>query len=78
VMIMLKEIRSFPVLLGVRGEKKKDIEGVIDTLIKVGSIIKKCNSITDIEINPVVVYEQDRGLRALDVRILIKKPEEGN
>jgi acetyl coenzyme A synthetase (ADP forming)-like protein len=78
VMNMLKEIRSFPVLLGVRGEKKKDIEGVIDTLIKVGSIIKKCNSITDIEINPVVVYEQDRGLRALDVRILIKKPEEGN
>jgi len=75
---MMKEIRSFPVLMGVRGEKKRDIEGVIDTIIKVGSIINKCNQITDIEINPIVVYEKDKGLRALDVRILIRKPEEGS
>ncbi len=75
-MKMLKEIRSFPLLLGVRGEKKKDIDGVIDTIMRVGSIIKKCNKITDIEINPVVVYEQNKGLRALDVRILIKNPQE--
>jgi acetyltransferase len=76
VMKMLKEVRSFPVLLGVRGQKKRDIEGVIDTVIKVGTIIKKCNTITDIEINPVVVYEKNKGLRALDVRIMIKNPEE--
>lgn len=75
-MKMLKEIRSFPLLLGVRGEKKKDIEGVIDTIMRVGTIIKKCPKITDIEINPVVVFEKSKGLRALDVRILIKKPEE--
>ena len=75
-MKMLKEIRSFPLLLGVRGEKKKDIDGVIDTIMRVGSIIKKCRKITDIEINPVVVFEKSKGLRILDVRILIKKPEE--
>ena len=76
VLKMMKEIRSFPVLMGVRGEKKRDIKGVIDTVITVGSIIDKCRLITDIEINPVVVYEKEKGLRALDVRILIRKPEE--
>jgi succinyl-CoA synthetase beta subunit len=76
-MKMLKEIRSFPLLLGVRGEKKKDIDGVIDTIMRVGSIIKRCHKVTDIEINPVVVFEKSKGLRALDVRILIKNPEEG-
>ena len=70
---MLQEIRSYPLLLGVRGEKRKDIEVVVDTIIKVGTIIKQCRRITDIEINPVVVYEQGMGLTAVDARILIKE-----
>jgi acetyltransferase len=72
-MKMVKEIKSFPLLMGVRGEKPKDIEGVIDTIIKVGTIIRHCPDITDIEINPIVVYEQGHGVKALDARILIKK-----
>jgi acetyl coenzyme A synthetase (ADP forming)-like protein len=70
-MKMLKELRSFPLLLGVRGEPRKDIEGLIDAMIKVGTIIRKCPRVTDIEINPVVVYEQERGHKAVDSRILI-------
>ena len=73
---MLEEIRSYPLLLGVRGEEKKDIESVIDTIIKIGSIIKKCERITDIEINPVVVYDIKNGIKALDARIMISTPKE--
>ena len=76
VMGMLKEIRSFPLLLGVRGEKRKDIEEVISTVIKIGTVINHCRRITDIEINPVVVHEEGRGLTAVDVRILIKNKKE--
>jgi acetyltransferase len=76
VMAMLKEIRSFPLLLGVRGERRKDIEEVISTVIKVGTVINHCRRITDMEINPVVVYEQGGGLTAVDARILIRKKEE--
>ena len=73
---MLEEIRSYPLLLGARGEEKKDIESVIDTIIKIGSIIKKCERITDIEINPVVVYDIKNGIKALDARIMISTPKE--
>ncbi|MBN1472004.1 MAG: acetate--CoA ligase family protein [Syntrophaceae bacterium] len=73
---MLEEIRSYPLLLGVRGEEKKDIESVIDTIIKICSIIKKCERITDIEINPLFVYNVKNGIKALDARILISKPKE--
>jgi len=73
---MVRELRSFPLLLGVRGEKRKDIEGVADTIIKLGAILKACDRITDMEINPLVVYEQNSGLKALDVRILVKNPKE--
>jgi len=73
---MLEDIKTYPLLLGVRGEKRKDIEGLVDTIIKVGTIIDRCSRITDIEINPVVVYEQERGLKAIDTRILISNPKE--
>jgi acyl-CoA synthetase (NDP forming) len=66
---MIKEIRSYPILLGVRGEKKKDIESLVDTIIKVGTIVEKCRSVSDIEINPLIVYEQ--GVKAVDARILL-------
>jgi acetyltransferase len=74
---MIKDIRSYPLLLGVRGEEKKDIDGVADMIIKLGSIIQQCKSISDIEINPLRVYE-GRGVKAVDVRILLSKVERSN
>jgi acetyl coenzyme A synthetase (ADP forming)-like protein len=70
-MNMLKELRSFPLLMGVRGEARKDIDVLVDVMIKVGAVIRKCRRITDIEINPIVVYEQGKGVKAVDSRILI-------
>ena len=68
---MIKEIRSYPLLLGVRGEKKKDINRIVDTIIKLGTIIQACETISDIEINPLVAYEEGQGVKALDVRIIL-------
>jgi len=73
ILSMIKEIRSYPLLLGVRGEKMKDIDNLVDTILKLGAIISKCKGITDIEINPLVVYEQGQGARAVDVRIILSK-----
>ena len=70
---MIKSIRSYPLLLGVRGEETKDIDSLVDTMIKLGAIIQKCRGISDIEINPLVVYEQGSGTRAVDVRIILSK-----
>ncbi len=76
ILRMISQIRSYPLLLGVRGEKRKDIETVADTIFKVGTILQQCQDITDIEINPLVVYSQGEGVRAVDVRILLSKPQE--
>ena len=73
---MLEEIRSYPLLLGARGEEKKDIESVIDTIIKISTIIRTCERITDIEVNPIEVYDAKNGIKAVDARILISKTKE--
>jgi acyl-CoA synthetase (NDP forming) len=73
---LLKEVRSYPLLLGVRGEESKDIEGLIDVIIRVGSLIRKIDRITDIEINPLFVYERGKGVKVVDIRIMISDRKE--
>ncbi len=73
---MIKEIRSYPLLLGVRGEARKDIESIIMALEKVSALISQVPRITDIEINPMVVYEQGSGARAVDIRVLLSDDKE--
>lgn len=77
-MSMVSGIRSYPLLLGVRGEKRKDINGVVDVILKVGAILLHHPEITDIEVNPLIAYDEGQGVMALDARILISKPEEAS
>jgi acetyltransferase len=77
IMDMIKETRSYPLLLGARGEAQKDIDSVVSIIIKLGALISKCPVISDIEINPLTVYEQGDGAKALDVRILLAKEDDG-
>ena len=74
---MVEEIRSYPLLLGVRGEKRKDIEGVVEAVVKMGTLVERFEDIADIELNPVIVYEQGKGVKALDVRILLSQGKQG-
>jgi acetyltransferase len=61
----------------VRGEEKRDLDGVVETIVKVGTILQKCRRISDIEINPLVVYEHGQGVKAVDVRILLSRVKKG-
>lgn len=74
---MMKEIRAYPLLLGVRGEDPKDIDTVLDTIIRLGTIIQNCEGISDIEINPLMAYEQGLGAKAVDVRVLLSDTSGG-
>ena len=70
---MVMEIRANKLMTGARGEKPRDIDTIVDTILRLGSLIKNVPAITDMELNPVVVYEEGKGVKALDVRILITK-----
>ncbi len=73
---MISDIKAYPLLLGVRGEARRDINGIIDTVLKVSNILYQFKDISDIEINPLVVYEDGQGVKSLDARIILAKPEE--
>jgi acetyltransferase len=73
--MMIKEIKSYPLLLGVRGEPRRDIEGIVDVIMKVGAILQHNPDISDIEINPLMVYQQGQGVKAVDTRVLMAEKE---
>ncbi|MEM2935245.1 MAG: acetate--CoA ligase family protein, partial [Candidatus Thermoplasmatota archaeon] len=67
---MIKEIESYPLLEGVRGERRKDIESVVDVIYKIGMLVTKFDEIQELDINPLMVYE--KGIKVIDARISIK------
>jgi len=73
ILHMISETRAYTLLLGVRGEAKKDVSKVIETIVKIGSILYLCPEISDIEINPLVVHDEKAGITALDTRIILSK-----
>lgn len=68
---MVSDIRAYPLLKGVRGQKPKDVEALVDVVLGLGNLVATVPEISDIEVNPVVVNDAGQGVVALDVRILL-------
>lgn len=67
---MISEVKGFPLLTGYRGGSYKDLEAVVDTIIKLGCLMNEVHGIKEIEINPLIVYE--RGAVAADARAVLE------
>jgi len=69
--LMISQLKVSQILSGTRGEKSRDISAVVRTLDKIGSLLLKIPEISEIEINPLIVLEDGKGIKALDIRILL-------
>jgi acetyl coenzyme A synthetase (ADP forming)-like protein len=73
---MVREIRAYPLLAGVRGEAPADIEALVDVILRVSSVMQRFERIMEMEINPLCVYEKGKGCLAVDIRITVEKGAE--
>ncbi len=69
---VLKKIKTYTLLQGVRGEEPSDIEAVIDTMVRISLLARDFEEIDEMDINPFFVYEKEKGVSAVDVKITIK------
>lgn len=73
-MRMIGEIRGAPILAGVRGEAPRDRKVLADTISKYASmIVDLSDEVSESDANPVLVYEDGKGLKVVDARIILKK-----
>ena len=68
---MIREIKSYPILQGVRGRPPVDQQAICRLLLKVSEIIEAYPDIQEMDLNPVIAHE--KGLTIVDVRIILKK-----
>ncbi len=70
---MVMQIKGYPILEGVRGKGPSDIEAVIDALMRISQLAMDWKHIiSEIDINPLVVFENGQGVKALDALIVLK------
>jgi len=68
---MLGEIRAHSMLDGVRGQKAVDKAAIVDTLLHISQLVTDFPEIVELDINPLMVYDEGRGAVALDMRLVL-------
>jgi acyl-CoA synthetase (NDP forming) len=66
----LKALKAAPLLEGTRGAPARDVAALIDVLGRIGFLMRTRPEITEIEINPLVVFERGAGALALDALLV--------
>jgi len=70
---MLKELRGYKILEGVRGQGARDIEALVKAMVGLSEIFAAHrNYLSDMEINPLMVRAKGAGVAAVDVRLVRK------
>jgi acetyltransferase len=73
---MIREIRSFALLEGVRGEPPADFEAMVDALLKISRLVTDFPEIVELDINPLMVFDEGRGAMAIDMRLVLRESAE--
>jgi acetate---CoA ligase (ADP-forming) len=68
---MLQEIRAHALLDGVRGLPAYDKEAIVEVLLRIGQLVQDFPEIAELDINPLMVYPQNRGAIAIDMRLVL-------
>lgn len=70
---MIKEVKGYQILEGVRGRERADIDSLIDVLVKFSHLCVDLKDLLgELDINPLVVFEEGKGAKALDALVIRK------
>lgn len=72
---MIKEIKGYPLLQGMRGKEPVNIRVLVDIILKISNLIEENPQIKELELNPIFAYGD--GAVAVDARIILERDECG-
>ena len=70
---MIMETKAGKLLSGLRGQEPADIDAVVECIIKLAQLSVDFPNISEVEINPLLVFEKDKGALALDARAILSE-----
>ena len=69
IIAQIRTLRMAPLLDGFRGAPAMDIGAVADIVQRMGQMVAATPAISEVDLNPVIVYPQGQGAIALDALI---------
>jgi acyl-CoA synthetase (NDP forming) len=69
---MITRIRGSKVLSGMRGQKPSDRPAIADLLVRLSRLLVDWEVIQEMDINPVMVFQEGEGALVLDARVILK------
>jgi acyl-CoA synthetase (NDP forming) len=68
---MVKSVKSYPLLKGVRGEGSVDLESIEEYIQRLSRLVEDFPEIEEVDVNPFVVFEKGKCCNVLDARIKV-------
>jgi acetyl coenzyme A synthetase (ADP forming)-like protein len=72
---MIREIKSFKILEGIRGKSPRDISSIKECLLRLSQLAIDFPQIKELDINPLIVLDAPDGSFVADARILLNAPD---
>jgi acetate---CoA ligase (ADP-forming) len=69
---LVRALRTSPLLFGYRGAPKLDVAALEDLIGRVAKLAEEAPEISEMDLNPVIVYED--GLAVVDVKVRVTSP----
>lgn len=69
---MLAEVRSAKLLAGVRGAPPADRAALVDAIVRIGQLAADHPQIAELDLNPLLVLGEGRGVMAVDARMILE------
>lgn len=72
-MSMIQEIKGYRILKGYRGQAGYDVNSIADYLLKISQLVTDFPEIKEMDINPIKVMEDGKGIVSLDAKISVDR-----
>ena len=68
---MVREIRGFKILEGLRARPAADLDSITDVILRVAALgLDYGDRISELDINPLMVFERGKGVCAADALVV--------
>ena len=71
--MMITKTKTYKILDGFRGGPIYDTPAISDCLKRLSQFVTDFDDIKELDINPLIVYEQGKGCKIVDARIILKE-----
>ncbi len=70
---MIRQLHSYPIIQGARGKEPLDETALVEVICRISFLMSAFPEISEIDLNPVILHPQGRGVSIVDARVFFGK-----